>query len=79
MRHERGDLAFTDIFVRTLSERRTNLWLLPPNRSPRLSSLVHGRWMGVPRSYLFYNFFCALFIIGLFIYVNLRGLLLINK
>ena len=31
MWQERGSLVFTDIFVRTLSERHTNLWLLLPS------------------------------------------------
>ena len=58
-RRERGSLVFTDIFVRTLSERHTNLWLLPHDQSPRSSSVMHDRWMGVPRSYLFYFFFIS--------------------
>ena len=60
---ERGDPVFTDIFVRSLRERRTSLQLLPFNQSPRLSSFVRGRWMGAPRSSLF-CFFFTLFIMA---------------
>ena len=57
MWHERADLLFTDIFVRTLSECHTNLWLLPRNRSPTLSSLVPvAGWMGVRRPILSFLF-----------------------
>ena len=66
MWHERRDLVFTDIFVRSLSERRATLRLLPLNRSPRLSSLVCGGQKGVPHSSLF-CFFCTLFIVLVFI------------
>ena len=77
IQHERGDLAFTDIFVRTLSERCTDLWLRPLIRSTTLSSLVHGRWMGVPRSYVFYNFFFIIYY--RFIYLCACKVFIINK
>ena len=75
MRQERGSLVFTNIFVRALSERRTNLWLMPHERSHRSSSLRHGHWMGGRATLLFLLFyFFALFIAGLFIYVHGSGL-----
>ena len=43
MWNERRDLVMTNIFVLILSERHTNLCLLPLDRSPRLSSLL-GAW-----------------------------------
>ena len=74
---ERGDPVFTDIFVRSLRERRNSLRLLPLKQSSGLSSFVRGRWMGVPRLSLF-CFFFTLFIMALFICVHVGSLLIRN-
>ena len=79
MWQERGSLVSTEIFVRFLSERHTNLWLLPLDRSLRSSSLRHGRWTGGRPTLQFLLHFFLLFIAGSFIYMHGRGSLLIIK
>ena len=73
MWQERGSLVFTDIFVGTLSERRTNLCLLPHNRSHGSSSMRHGRWMGGRPTLLFLLHFFLHYLLQVNLFMYMEG------
>ena len=74
MWRERGSVVFTDIFVRILSERHTNLWLLPPPIT-QIKQLEAWSLDGWRPTLLFILHFFTLFITGLSIYVQVGNLL----